>query len=596
MLVISAALATPSSAQVLSIDVGERPGPGPTQAGFDEFLIDNVGGDTAVQTGDITRSFSGGIDVTIQSVGSTGYDDRSRTEPVNDGAFTEASLLQDFIFSRNGSGGGVNVHVSGLAPYGVYDASLWSFDTSSNDPRISDWRANGQLVVSDYTFNGLDVPPSPPSNDTYRRDFQFAANGAGEVTIRGTQDTKNSDFGVFLNALQISDQQGVLPIVPDPVLRVDFGSGPAMDGFTQMNLAASGTAVDGKTVSIGPVGQYEQQRYDVFVNFWDASGSNDWQVMGGLAADALNQFTIRNSIDTGITSGDRILYRAFLGSVPADGAGEIKVYIDDVPGTTAGIDRSWLDSVSYAPSETGSPLTNVELNDTTTVETVAGDGVWHDTASGAPNWFFRSGFDGTFGGVWQALGGDFDALTVTIDGLGSTIGSPTAVTLAERSRTSPTDGGLFGSQELLRDFIFASNGDLDTSGLDVTVEDLVPDAEYYVTVWSYDVASTPVRSSDWYANGSLVVENYQFDGAFGPANDGDNAFSFFATADGAGNLVIAGRVGAESSGASGRPNVFINALQIQAVVPEPGSFTLGLIGLIGAGCIAGRKRRPGDRT
>ena len=67
-------------AATLSIDIDERPAPGLTQAGFDSFLIDNIGGDTALQTGSITRSFAG-IDVTMMNAGDVGYDDRQRTTP-----------------------------------------------------------------------------------------------------------------------------------------------------------------------------------------------------------------------------------------------------------------------------------------------------------------------------------------------------------------------------------------------------------------------------------------------------------------------------------------------------------------------------------
>jgi len=90
---------------VLALDFNERATDISTTTlpGFESFVINSNSSSTAIQTQPTTRVF-GGISVTVSNSGSPGYDDRLRTTPVNNGAFTESLLLRDFIFSTDSAG------------------------------------------------------------------------------------------------------------------------------------------------------------------------------------------------------------------------------------------------------------------------------------------------------------------------------------------------------------------------------------------------------------------------------------------------------------------------------------------------------------
>ena len=88
------------------------------------------------------------------------------------------------------------------------------------------------------------------------------------------------------------------------------------------------------------------ESYNLFVNYWDADGTNDWNVMAGLSAGALTQFDSSNGFFTGQTEGNRQLYNGYIGTTTANGAGEIEVFIDDVPPNTS-LTRTFMDSLGY---------------------------------------------------------------------------------------------------------------------------------------------------------------------------------------------------------------------------------------------------------
>jgi hypothetical protein len=251
-------------AATLSVDFDERvTPPSPTFPGFSSFLMDPT---PAVQTGDTTRAF-GPLNVTVQNVGptTTGYDDRLRGTPANVGLFTQSDLLRDFIFSRQLANLGLNLRVTGLVPFGIYDGSIWSFDSGSTGVRVSDWFANGATIRNNYTFGGQ-IPPV--TNEDYRISFSVMASETGEVTLKGRRDVLSvnaavpplSDFGVFVNALELEDTGSAL-LVTDPVLSVDFGSGATtLPGFDSMSLAANGSTFGGKTVTLSPIGVTLEER------------------------------------------------------------------------------------------------------------------------------------------------------------------------------------------------------------------------------------------------------------------------------------------------------------------------------------------------
>ena len=92
----------------------------------------------------ITSATFGSQSVTIRGTGSgtTSYDDRRRTLPLNSGDFTQQALLQDFIFAlfntNTNPDGGLDITIAGLEPDKEYAVTVWSYDQSSGGTRVSD--------------------------------------------------------------------------------------------------------------------------------------------------------------------------------------------------------------------------------------------------------------------------------------------------------------------------------------------------------------------------------------------------------------------------------------------------------------------------
>ena len=167
---------------LLAFDVNERGTTPVTQSGFLSFVINSNVSSTTIQTNPTVRSF-GGYTVTLAHTAPYGYDDRVRTTPTNSGAFTLSSLLRDHVMGRDlTSTGGLDWTVAGFAANQQLQVSVWSFDSGSANPRISDWYANGQLVRSKYTFDGSVLPTT---DDQYRFDFTTTSTTGGVVVVQG---------------------------------------------------------------------------------------------------------------------------------------------------------------------------------------------------------------------------------------------------------------------------------------------------------------------------------------------------------------------------------------------------------------------------
>jgi hypothetical protein len=132
-------------------------------------------------------------------------------------------------------------------------------------------------------------------------------------------------------------------------------------------------------------------------------------------------------------------------------------------------------------------------------------------------------------------------------------------TMESRLRATPSNAVDFTEERLLRDFVFtrdATNG----QGLDVAVEFLKPSTLHTVTVWSFDSGSVgSSRISDWSANGALVRGAYAFIGSELPTSNDRYRFSFDATSDAQGTILLQGR---RNDAAAGGINVFLNALRV----------------------------------
>ncbi|MBN2505906.1 MAG: hypothetical protein JXQ71_04355 [Verrucomicrobia bacterium] len=195
----------------LSIDFNERGDTATTQPLFNPFEIDSEGSATQIQSNATTRAF-GTLQVSLSGAGANaGYDDRLRTTPVNQGAFTESMLLRDFVFSRTTTTGeGLDVRVAGLTGGATYQFTVWSFDSVSSGSRVSDWSADGWRVKDNHVFNGSQLPTN---NSQYQFSFKTTAPPSGEVLIAGRRDnsTTSGELAVFINALRLE------VATPDPV-------------------------------------------------------------------------------------------------------------------------------------------------------------------------------------------------------------------------------------------------------------------------------------------------------------------------------------------------------------------------------------------
>jgi hypothetical protein len=188
---------------VLAFDVNERGSSPVTQPGFVSFVINSNISSTAIQTNPTTRTFSG-ISVTLSNTAPHGYDDRVRGTPTNSGAFTLSALLRDHVMSRElSSTGGLDWVFSGLQPDQSFQVSVWSYDTGSANPRISDWYANGLLVKDNYTFNGSVLPTT---DDQFRFDFYTTSTASGMLTVQGRRDLSSlaNNPAVQVNGMRLT--------------------------------------------------------------------------------------------------------------------------------------------------------------------------------------------------------------------------------------------------------------------------------------------------------------------------------------------------------------------------------------------------------
>ena len=120
--------------------------------------------------------------------------------------------------------------------------------------------------------------------------------------------------------------------------------------------------------------------YQVYVNYWDATGST-WRILAGGTSGRLRLFDSPRTPVAGATDGldpatlgyatmpllaesNRRLWAGDLGRLVADAQGRIAVYVDDT-GTVDGDDRTWYDGVTYVAdpvSYTGQALLAVQGN------------------------------------------------------------------------------------------------------------------------------------------------------------------------------------------------------------------------------------------
>jgi hypothetical protein len=150
--------------------------------------------------------------------------------------------------------------------------------------------------------------------------------------------------------------------------------------------------------------------------------------------------------------------------------------------------------------------------------------------------------------------------TYLYGGVEATLTSVGGAPLDTRKRGAPTNSGAFTLQQVFDDFVFASQTS-GTNGLALTLKYLDSNQTYNVTIHSFDSSSVGSRVSDWYANGTFI-QTWTFDGSVLPTADGQDAFTFPATADSNGTLQIQGL---RNTGSGTQLGVFLNGVRIDAL-------------------------------
>jgi hypothetical protein len=530
----------------LKIDVNQRSAannvPANTEPGFTPFVI------TSAASGAIAPATVNSLTIGAQTVsiigtgtGTTGYDDRKRATPAASGAFTQSALLQDFIFAGYNAttnvNAGLDITVTGLEPNKTYAVTIWSFDSGSAGTRVSDWVANGDLKVSNYTFNGS---TAPTTNERYQMNFLSMSDGAGQILISARRDTTSvnasnaAESGVFFNALRVFDFDTDNDSMYDDWevangLNVgvdDGGLDPDGDNSLNVHEFANRTNphdpdTDGDSLADGRENK-----------------SGTWGGVTSPGTDPLKADTDNDGLSDGMENPD----------LPWTGPAQ--------PGTNPNIPDT--DGDTFADGEDnfwgGQPRDETLFPDADASSTLAVE--FEHTAS-----VLQPGFvsiQGTGVAGTTSLSGNFGAHTVTITAAGTT-------TLDSRDRTATAATGPF--TPLFQDFIFSPTSDNDGDGMDVAITGLTPLTWYPVTLWSWDPTSagTP-RHSTWMAsdgdNGLVVkVARYILSGATPlPASVYQRHMKFDALTDSTGTLLIQGRKEVGYTGST--INVFLNGFLI----------------------------------
>ncbi|HTD68340.1 MAG TPA: lamin tail domain-containing protein, partial [Candidatus Limnocylindria bacterium] len=187
------------------------------------------------------------------------------------------------------------------------------------------------------------------------------------------------------------------------------------------------------------------------------------------------------------------------------------------------------------------------------------------TTAGTP--ILNVDFNTRTGGEAGAANTEAGFSTMTLNANPSTFGSVSlqlsslgAGVLDDRDRATPVQGGLLTLDQIYDDFIFV-NGQVNGDGARLQITGLALNADYQLTIWSFDDDSNGQRVSDWIETASgvthIITNGYIFDGTVPPARDTDSTFGGPVHSSVAGVLTIEGR---RNGGTS--HGVFLNALQL----------------------------------
>jgi hypothetical protein len=238
-----------TSGEVLRIDLDQSATPN-VAPGFTGF--------TLLQNG---TNFNG-VKLSVSAIGTSLADRVRTTSPMVTNSpplLTQAQVYNDFVLANSTSDGtGIRIQIERLAPNTPYALTLWSFDSSSTTPRISDWNetASGTPIPIQigYTFDGS----FPPTNDFNNVLGGIVTSSAtGKLQIEGVRHGGNS-FAVFFNGLRLvanpvpsSHIIGALPVAGNLFVQAvgEYPGQPLV--FQQSSTLAPGSW--GPVTSGGPI-------------------------------------------------------------------------------------------------------------------------------------------------------------------------------------------------------------------------------------------------------------------------------------------------------------------------------------------------------
>ncbi len=171
----------------VKLDVQNSDDPNNVEEGFTAFTFADSGSEID------------GITVTLGEYGEA--DTRRRGEP---NGVPYENIYKDFIFARQAEAGVgyVTVTLFGLKPEGTYGITIYSYDTSSNEIRVTDWSANGEDLLTTIADNT--IPPVEQDDQAFTGITTADANGVIFMEAVPGEGTFAAEPFAFINALVIS--------------------------------------------------------------------------------------------------------------------------------------------------------------------------------------------------------------------------------------------------------------------------------------------------------------------------------------------------------------------------------------------------------
>ena len=185
---------------ILKLDIDANDDPNETQEDFNSFVLADSNG----------MSFD---DITVTFNGYNAFDAYRRSEP-ND--LLNENIYKDLILAQQSEPGVgyVSIKLEGLEPNEPYNIKLYSWDSNSTGPIVTDWLANYKYLLT----TTQDVNSAPPSsNDQMFSGFTTAdANGVIFMeAVPGEGTDPNEPFAI-VNALVVSSFKA-LPVEAEAI-------------------------------------------------------------------------------------------------------------------------------------------------------------------------------------------------------------------------------------------------------------------------------------------------------------------------------------------------------------------------------------------